>query len=176
MSTAATILVALTLAGGAPLKDALPWDGLTTRPLVDQPSGLTLPVPLTGVLVTTRHFEQARPGEQLRHVFSLSSRDGEVVEVGVFENPKRLGLEAFIAAALPHWRVSEHTEMSWTATAAKVPAVLFEQPRTGQQYASRGAVFLLGARVIVISCRNTEDRFAVGAFEAVLAGLSEVRR
>lgn len=176
MSTVASILVALTLAGGAPLKDPLPWDGLTTRLLVDQPSGLSVPVPLTGVLVTARHFEKARAGEQLRHVFSLSSRDGEVVEVGVFENPKRLELEPFIAAVLPHWRVSEHSELSWTATAAKVPAVLFEQPRTGQQYASRGAVFLLGARVVVVSCRNADDRFAVGAFEAVLAGLSEVRR
>jgi hypothetical protein len=48
--------------------------------------------------------------------------------------------------------------------------------RSGQQYASRAAVFLLGARVIVVSCRNAEDRFAVAAFEAVLAGLAEVRR
>lgn len=176
MSTIGSFLVALALAGGAPLADPLPWDGVTTRVLRDEASGLLVPVPLTGVLVTARHAQKAVPGKQLRHVFSVSSHDGEVLELGVFENPKRLSLEDFVAASLPHWRVSEHTELPWTVTAAKVPALLFEQPRTGQQYASRAAVFVLGARVIVVSCRNAEDRFAVAAFEAVLAGLAEVRR
>jgi hypothetical protein len=56
-----------------------------------------------------------------------------------------------------------------------VSAVLFEHPRTGQQYARRAAVFASGGFVIVVSCRNIEDRFAAGAFAALLAGL-EVKR
>jgi hypothetical protein len=169
------LLVSLMLHGGSPLADRLPWDGLTTRWVVDEASGLRLPVPLTGVLLQTRHFADAKPSLQMRHVFTLSSVDGEAVEVGVFENPKQLALEAFLAQTLGYLRLVEHAEMAWTATPAKVPAVLLEHPRTGQQYASRTAVFASGNFIIVVSCRNIEDRFAAGAFAAVLAGL-EVKR
>ena len=172
---ATALLVAVVLAGGAPLKDRLPWDGVTTRTLSDEVSGLRFPVPLTGVLVEARHFADAKPGLQMRHVFTLSSGEGEVAEVAVFENPRQLALETFIAQTLGFLRVSEHAEMSWTATPSKVSAVLFEHPRTGQQYARRAAVFTRGGLVIVVSCRNIEDRFAAGAFAALVEHL-EVQR
>lgn len=169
------LLVSLLLHGGSPLMDRLPWDEVTVRVVEDAASGLRLPVPLTGLLLESRHFADAKPGLQMRHVFTLSTHDGEVAEVAVFENPQHLALEAFITQTLGFLRVVEHSEMSWTATPAKVPAVLFEHPRTGQQYARRAAVFASGGLVIVVSCRNLEDRFAAGAFAALLAGL-EVRR
>ncbi len=173
--TPATLILSLLLHGGGPLDDRLPWDGVTVRQLEDKASGVQLPVPLTGVLVQTRHFADAKPGEQMRHVFTLSSLEGEVAEVAVFENPEELALEEFISRTLGFLRVSEHSELSWTATRAKVSAVLFEHPRTGQQYARRAAVFSTGGYVIVVSCRNVQDRFAAGVFAALIAGL-EVKR
>ena len=168
-------LVAMVLHGGSPLTDRLPWDEVTTRLVADEASGLRLPVPLTGALLQSRHFADAKPSFQMRHVFTLSSAEGEVAEVAVFENPKQLGLEAFIVQTLGFLRVNEHAEMTWTATPAKVSAVLFEHPRTGQQYARRAAVFASGGFIIVVSCRNIEDRFAAGAFAALLAGLEVLR-
>ena len=169
------LLVSLVLHGGSPLTDRLPWDEVTTRTVTDEASGLRLPVPLTGALLQSRHFSDAKPALQMRHVFTLSSVEGEVAEVAVFENPKQLELEAFITQTLSFLRLGEHAEMAWTATPAKVKAVLFEHPRTGQQYARRAAVFSSGGFIIVVSCRNIEDRFAAGAFAALLAGL-EVQR
>ncbi len=173
--TPATLLLAVVLTGGSPIADRLPWDGVTVRMVADAASGLRFPVPLTGVLLESRHFADARPGFQMRHVFTLSSVLGEVAEVAVFENPRQLDLEAFIAQTLGFLRVSEHAELSWTATPSKVHAVLFEHPRTGQQYARRAAVFARGGFVIVVSCRNIEDGFAAGAFAALVAQL-EVQR
>lgn len=173
--TPTALLFAVVLTGGGQVADPLPWDGVTVRVVTDETSGVRFPVPLTGVLVESRHFSDAKPGLQMRHVFTLSSAEGEVAEVAVFENPKQLGLEAFIAQTLGFLRVSEHAEMSWTATPAKVTAVLFEHPRTGQQYARRAAVFARGGYVLVVSCRNLEDRFAAGAFAALVAQL-EVQR
>lgn len=173
--TPAALLLAVVLNAGSPLADRLPWDGVTTRVVVDEASGLRFPVPLTGVLLESRHFADAKPAFQMRHVFTLSSVEGEVAEVAVFENPKQLGLEAFIVQTLGFLRVSEHAEMSWTATPAKVNAVLFEHPRTGQQYARRAAVFARGGFVIVVSCRNLEDRFAAGAFAALVEQLEVLR-
>lgn len=175
MSALGSLVVAMVLAGGAPLDDSLPWDGVTTRVVIDEQSGLRFPVPLTATLVESRHFPSARPGVQVQHLFTLSSTAGEVAEIALFENPKQLGLDEFVTQTLSFLRVTEHTELPWTATPAKVPALLFEHPRSSQQYARRAAVFALGSFVVVISCRNLEDRFAAGAFAALLAGL-EVRR
>ena len=173
--TPATLFLSLLLHGGGALEDRLPWDGVTVRELEDKASGVHLPIPLTGVLLQTRHFADAKPGEQMRHVFTLSSLEGEVAEVAVFENPNQLELEPFIGHTLSFLRVSEHSEMSWTATRAKVSAVLFEHPKTGQQYGRRAAVFATGGYVIVVSCRNVHDRFAAGVFAALISGL-EVKR
>lgn len=173
--TPSVLLLSLSLAGSAPMTDRLPWDGVSLRTVVDDAAGVRFPVPLTGVLLESKHFAKATPGVQMRHVLSVSSADGEVLELGVFENPAALELGAFVEKALPFLRVTEHTEMPWTATSAKVPALLFEHPRSGQQYARRTAVFSVGTQVFVVSCRNFEDRFAAGAFAAVLTQL-EVRR
>ena len=175
MMTPAAVLVCLLLNAGAPLEDKLAWDEVTVRVVLDEASGLRFPLPLTGVLLQSRHFAAAKPGAQMRHVFTLSSLEGEVAEVAVFENPKQLTLEGFITQTLGFLRVAEHTELTWTATPAKVSAVLFEHPRTGQQYARRAAVFSVGGLIIVVSCRNFEDRVAAGAFAALLSGL-EVKR
>ena len=173
--TPAALILSLLLHGGAPLEDRLPWDQVTVRVVVDEASGVRLPIPLTGVLLQTRHFADARPAEQMRHVFTLASLDGEVAEVAVFENPRHLELEPFIVQTLGFLRINEHSEISWTATPARVRAVLFEHPRTGQQYARRAAVFATGGYVIVVSCRNVQDRLAAGAFAALISGL-EVKR
>lgn len=171
----APVLVALLLAGGAPLEDTLAWDGVSVRPVQDAASGVRFPVPLTGALLETRHFADAQAGVQARHLFRLSSREGEVLEVAAYENPKRLPLDVFVGQSLAFLRLGEHTELPWTVTAAKVSALLFEHPRSGQQYARRTAVFSTGGLVFVVTCLNLEDRFASGAFAAVLDGL-EVRR
>lgn len=171
----APLLVALLLAGGAPLEDTLAWDGVSTRAAHDPTSGVRFPVPLSGALLETRHFPDAPAGVQARHLFRLSSREGEVLEVAAFENPKRLPLGDFVGSALGFLRLGEHAELPWTVTAAKVSALLFEHPRSGQQFARRTAVFSTGGLVFVVTCLNLEDRFAAGAFAAVLDGL-EVRR
>jgi hypothetical protein len=169
--TPSLMLIATLLAGGGPANDRLEWDGVSTRTVSDEASGVRLPVPLTGMALETKHFASAKPGVQMRHVFSLSSPQGEALEVGVFENPQGLSLEVFVSKSLTYLLVAEHVEMPWTATPSKVKALLFEHPRTGQQYARRTAVFAIGGRVITLSCRNLQDRFAVGAFAAALDGL-----
>ena len=169
--TAAHLLAALILTGGSPLHDGNAWDGVSLRTVTDETARVTLVVPLTGALLETHHFTDAKAGAQMRHVFTLSSLRGEAVELGVFENPEGLDLDAFLAEHLAFFRLAEHTELPWTATKQRVKAVLFEHPRTSQQYARRAAVFAVGRRVFVLSCRNLEDRFAAGAFAALLSEL-----
>lgn len=165
------VAIAVVLAGGSPLTDGLPWDGHSLRVVRDDAARLVLPVPLTGVLLERRSFDKAVPGQQLRHRVVLSSVRGEAVELGVFENPKGLGLEDFVAGNLAVLRLNEHAVMEWTATRASVRALLFELPRSEQQHAQRVAVFAVGARVFVVSCRDVDDAFARAAFTALVSGL-----
>lgn len=169
--TISTLALALVLAGGSPLSDPLRWDGKSLRVLHDEQARVRLPVPLTGVLVERRHFADATPGEQLRHRIALSSTQGEAVELAVFENPKRLALDVFAARTLAVLRLGEHSAMEWTATPAKVRALLFDLPRSEQQFAQRVVVFSVGARVFVVTCRNVDDAFALAAFNAVVTRL-----
>ena len=164
------LLAGLVLAGGGGAADPLEWDGVTFRAWTDDASRLTFPLPLTQVLLESRHFPDAT-ALQMTDVHSLSGPRGEVVELGVFRNAKRLPLDAFIREALPFLRVSTHVEMPWLATKERVPAMLFEHPRSSQQWATRAAVFPVGDRVVLVSCRNVEDRQAVAAFEAIVASL-----
>jgi hypothetical protein len=172
--TACALVVASTLAGGGGATDPLPWDLVSFRTHVDAATGLSLPVPLTGVLLTSRHFADAREG-QMTDVLTFTGRDTEWVELGVFDNPRHRELSSFVDETLPFLRLGPHTEMPWLATPRRVPARLFEAPRTGQQYGRRSAVFLLGSHVVVVSCRNLADRAAVSAFEALVERLEPKR-
>jgi len=164
------LAIAVVLAGGSPLDDRLPWDGKSVRLLRDDEARVAFPVPLTGALLESRHFAEATPGQH-RHRIALSSVRGEAVELAVFENPRRLSLDDFIAQVLPVLRLNEHAVMEWTATRLAVRAVQFDLPRSEQQFAQRVAVFAVGARVFVVSCRDVDDAFAVAAFAALLKGL-----
>jgi hypothetical protein len=165
------VAIAVVLAGGSPLTDRLPWDGHSLRVVRDEGARLAMPVPLTGVLLERRTFRDAAAGEQFRHRFVLSSVRGEAVEVGVFENPKGLSVDDFVTHTLAVLRLNEHAVMEWTATRASVRALLFDLPRSEQQYAQRVAVFAVGARVFMVSCRNVDDAFALAAFTALVSGL-----
>lgn len=166
----AAVLVATLLSGGGGAADPLAWDGLTFRTLKDDAARLSLPVPLTGSLVESRHFPDATPA-QMTDVVVVSNQAGVLVELGVFRDEKRRPLADFITATLPFLRAPDATSMPWTATKAKVPAVLVEQPRSGQQFARRDAVFRVGDRVVHLTCLNLEDRAAVTVFEALLERL-----
>lgn len=166
----AAVLVATLLSGGGGSADPLAWDGVSFRTLKDDAARLALPVPLTGSLVEIRHFPNATPA-QMTDVVVVSNQDGVLVELGVFRDAKRRSLADFVTATLPFLRAPESTSMPWTATSEKRPAVLFEQPRSGQQFARRDAVFRVGDRVVHLTCLNLEDRAAVTVFEALLARL-----
>lgn len=165
-----SFLIAVVLAGGGGSADPLPWDGVTLRRHEDPVARVAFPLPLTQTVLERRHFPEAT-AEQMTDVFTLVGPQVEEVELGLFRNPKQLELNAWVDAALPFLRSPEHTVLPWFATRARVPAVLFEQPRSGQQYARRTAVFRLGERVVSLSCRNIESPRAVAAFEAILASL-----
>jgi hypothetical protein len=166
----AAVVVATLLSGGGGSADPLPWDGVSFRTLKDQGARLSLPVPLTGSLVEIRHFPEATPA-QMTDVVVVSNQRGVLVELGVFRDRKRRPLADFVRATLPFLRAPEATSMPWTATREKVPALLFEQPRSGQQFARRDAVFRVGDRVVHLTCLDLEDRAAVAVFEALLERL-----
>lgn len=165
-----SLLLAVVLSGGGGSADPLPWDGVALRRYEDAAARVAFPLPLTQTVLESRHFSEAAP-EQMTDVFTLVGPQVEEVELGLYRNPKQLALGAWVDATLPFLRAPEHTVLPWFATRARVPAVLFEQPRSGQQYARRTAVFRLGERVVALSCRNIESPRAVAAFEAILGAL-----
>jgi len=165
-----SLLIAVVLAGGGGSPDPLPWDGVTLRRYEDPVARVAFPIPLTQTVLESRHFPEAAP-EQMTDVFTLVGPQVEEVELGLYRNPKQLGLDAWVTATLPFLRAPEHTVLPYFALKSRVPAVLFEQPRSSQQYARRTAVFRLGERVVVLSCRNIESPRAVAAFEAILGSL-----
>jgi hypothetical protein len=167
--TVATLL-ALILAGGGGSTDLNRWDGVSLRRHEDRAAKVAFPIPLTQTVLTARHFSEATE-RQMKHVFTLTGPTVEEVEVGLFENPKSLGLEAWVKANLSFLRAEGNTSMPWQATPKRVPALVIEQPRSPQQYGQRVAIFRLGERMVVVSCRNVESPRAVTSFEAILAGL-----
>jgi len=163
-----TLIVALVLAGGGGSADPLTWDGLSLRRFADAEARLAFPVPLTQALVESRHFPDATPA-QMKEVLVVSGKDGTLVELGVYDDPQRRPLADFVKATLPFLLEPGTTRMPWLATAERVPALLFEMPRTGQTFARRAAVFRVGTRVVHVTLSNTEDRAAVAVFEAIVA-------
>ncbi len=170
MTLTTGLVLAVVLSGGGGVEDPLTWDALSFRKHVEPAARLAFPVPLTQALVESRHFPEAT-ATQLAHTVTISGRDRVLVELGVFKNPKRLALDAFVAATLPFLRTGDTTRMPWLAMKERVPALLFEQPRTGQQFARRAAVFRAGDRVVLLTCLDIEDRAAVAVFEAILGQL-----
>jgi len=166
-------MIALVLAGGGGSPDPLTWDQVSFRRYDDAAARVAFPVPLTQAVVESRHFPDATPA-QMKDVLVVSGKDGELLEIGVYDDPKHRSLDAFVKATLPMLLTPDTTKMPWLATSERRAALLFEQPRTGQQFGRRAAVFRIGSRVVHVTCVNIEDPKAVAAFEAVVAQ-AEVR-
>lgn len=169
--TALYMAVALSAGGGA--ADPLPWDGQSWRVYDDARAHLAFPVPLTQTLVESRHYPSADPS-QMTDVLTLSGPDGYELEIGVWRNARHLSLEDWIASYATFLRSADTTTLLWQATPAHVTARLFEQPRDGQTWARRSAVFLMGSRVVKITVLNRDDARSEAEFEAILEQL-EVR-
>lgn len=170
MLSVTALYVAVTLAAGGGAPDPLPWDGRTFRTYVDAKAHLAFPVPLTQTLLESRHFAAASPA-QMTDVFTLSGADGYELEIGVWNNARQLDLEAWISTYATFLRSADTTTLLWKATPEHVRAVLFEQPRDGQTWARRSAVFAVGERIIKITVFNRDDARSEAEFEAILDGL-----
>lgn len=170
MISVTALYVAVTLAAGGGAPDPLPWDFHSWRRYEDPKAQLAFPVPLTQTLVESRHFTGTSPG-QMTDVITLSGPQGFELEIGVFRDAGALELEDWIASYAAFLKTADTTRLLWHATRAHLRAQLFEQPRDGQTWARRTAVFRAGNRIIKLSCLNKDDPRSEAEFETILEQL-----
>jgi len=158
-------LVALSSGGGS--SDPLAWDGLTFRRYADARAHVAFSVPLTQTLLESRHFANVAE-TQMTDVLTLSGPSGFELEIGIWANPKQESVDAWIPEHLGFLLTSDRAQIPWHAMHGHTPAVLFEHPRTGQQFGRRTAVFAVDGKIVRITCINKDDQRAAAEFEAAL--------
>jgi hypothetical protein len=147
----------------------------TYRRYVDAVAQVAFPIPLTQTRVESRHFGRRALPHQMTDVLTLSGPETDELEVAIWENPAQLELGEWIRTTLPILLSPDRAEVPWHAAGGRVPARLFEYPRTGQQYGRRTAVFAVGHRVVKLTCWNKDDPRAAAAFEQLLEGFEDLR-
>ena len=168
---ALTILLAVEAGGGAVPGPA--WDGFSFRSHSDEVSGLRFDLPLTGMLFESRHFERDAPALRVRDTLTLFGANGPAVSVDVWHNPEGLELARWFQANLSFLLEKDTAVLSRSATRLRVEARVLEQPRTGQAFARKVAVFALGKRVFRVTCVNRDDRDSLAAFDRLLDSFEE---
>ncbi len=170
-----TLLVLLSAEGGGrpvPEPASVAWDGESVRLHTDAPARLQLSVPTADYLVEARHFP-AGPAGVLRHTLLVTGSRGQLLLVDVFDNPDRLTLGQFFEVHLGWLRDPSTSVLDGVAGKDGVPALLVDQPRTGQAWAQRLAVFALGDRILKVSCLNRDDPILLRLFERALESVGE---
>ena len=151
-----------------PAPPAATWDGLTTVRHVERAAGLAFDVPATGYLVEARRHARALPAHKFRDSVILSGPHGVAVTVEAWDNPGGLELAAWFERHLAFSRVPPALTATGTATAARVPAILVQQPRSEQAAGRDLAVFAVGARVFRVTCHDRDDPRSRAVYERLL--------
>lgn len=171
------LLVLLSVEGGGypvPTPATHAWDGVSLRTHVDTSARLSLPVPASDFLVEAHHFPEAVAGE-IRHSLLVLRTAGQLLLVDVFENPERLSLQEFFDTHLAFLRDPLTLVIEGQGGTDRTPAILLDQPRTGQAWAQRLAVFQLGQRIVKLSCLDRDDPTQLWLFEQALEQIEELR-
>ncbi len=164
----ATLLI---LAGTGPVEPgpyAAPWDGLSFRPWEDAAAGISFEVPLAGFLLEARHFDPSLPVEKAKHLLTLSGPDGPEVTIDVFVDPKKPDAWTFFERNLSFMRDEETSVASAVVSALHVPGLLLTQPRSGQSFGHKAAVFAVGDRIFRVTCLDKDAPRARKVFERLL--------
>jgi hypothetical protein len=168
-----TALIGLFVISGMPVPvepaaGAAKWDGQSYRGYSDEASGLSFEVPLAGFLLEARHFEPELPVGQVKHLFTLSGPTGPEVTVDVWVDPSKPDVSAFFEAYLAFMRDGETAIASGVVSKQRVAGLLLAQPRSGQSFGRKAAVFAVGDRVFRITCLDKDDARARKVFERLL--------
>jgi hypothetical protein len=91
----------------------------------------------------------------------------------IFHNAEGLALPRFFDAHLSFLQDPAIARTEGLAGKARVPAILLDQPRTGQAFAQRIAFFALGGRVFKLACVDRDDPATALLFERALQTLEE---
>ncbi|MHB8875121.1 MAG: hypothetical protein ACYC8T_15655 [Myxococcaceae bacterium] len=156
---------------------AAPWDGQSFRGYVDGAAGIAFEVPLSGFHLEARHSEAGLPVEKAKHLFTLSGPNGPEVTVDVWVDPERRELGRFFESFLSFLRDEETSIASVVVSRQRVAGMLLSQPRSGQSFGQKAAVFAVDGRVFRITCLNKDDPRALKVFERVVQTFdAEARR
>lgn len=141
----------------------------------DPTAGVRFPVP-SGLLVETEQFPGVTEPGVIRHMFTLTDQDREVLRVELWNNATRTPLAAWFDAHLSFMR-DGLARVTWGPVApAQVRGMTFTWPRSGQSTGQRIALFALGDQVIRVTCQNWQDPALLRGFTALVSGLSLTER
>jgi len=147
---------------------AAAWDGQNFRVYKDEASGVSFEVPLTGFLLEARHFEPGLPVVQAKHLFTLSGPNGPEVTIDVWVDASKPDVASFFEAHLAFMRDGETSIASVVVSKQHVAGMLLSQPRSGQSFGRKAAVFAVGDRVFRITCLDKDDERARKVFERLV--------
>ncbi|HEY3451501.1 MAG TPA: hypothetical protein VGK67_34400 [Myxococcales bacterium] len=168
------LLISVAGGGGAsPEPHSVAWDGKATRPYADATARIRFAAPAAGHLVTAHHFPDARAG-QLTDSFVVTVAGNLALSVDLFANPGRLSLSDYVTTHLRFLKTPATATAEGQAGKAQVRAILLDQPRTGQAFGQRLAVFALSdARIVRISCPDRDEPALARLFEKALESFEE---
>ena len=93
----------------------------------------------------------------------------------VFANPDHLSLSAYLEAHLSFLKNPAVAVTQGHAGKASVPAALIDQPRSGQAFGQRLAVFALSdGRIVRLACPDRDTPALALLFEKALVSFEEV--
>jgi len=179
MRTLALALLLLTgvEGGGGPKPDraSVAWDRQSTRLHLDAAAAVRFAVPTADYLVEAHHFDRQSAPSQLKDELLVAVGGEQALLVDVFHNPQGLSLARFFESYLAHLQDPATTVAEGRATPKSVPAILLDQPRTGQAFGQRIAVFALGERIVKVACIDRDQPSYVLLFERAVQSFEEVK-
>ena len=140
----------------------------------DDASGLSFPLP-SGVSVTVQHFDPTLPAWKFRHLIELSTVEGTVVVIEIWDNPGRQPVRAWFDDNMRDF-VDAETRLSLReATTGRLEALLLEQPQSPQAPSLAIAVFGTSRRIVAMTCVDADaigSGFPRALFERLLTQTS----
>lgn len=113
---------------------------------------LRFPLP-SGVSVEVKHYDPTLPLKKFRHALHLSTAStGVAVLIDVWDNPTHRALRPWFEEHLSFLIDAETRQSTREVTAAKVEAIVLEQPRSPQAPSMAVATFAHGSRIFRVSC------------------------
>ena len=94
--------------------------------------------------------------------------NGPEVTVDVWISTGKEGLWTFFEKHLSFMRDEETSIASVVITAEHVPGILISQPRSGQSFGRKIAVFAAGDRIFRVTCLDKDDSRALKVFEQLV--------